>query len=66
MFSPVVNHVVEKIKSTEMVLMQPEVGPFLNVLRVFTQNKDIGQVALSFAWDWDGSVLVITVVCNSC
>jgi hypothetical protein len=46
--------------------MQPEVGPFLNVLRVFTQNKDIGQVALSFAWDWDGSVLVITVVCNSC
>jgi hypothetical protein len=49
MFSPVVNHVVEKIKSTEMVLMQPEVGPFLNVLRVFTQNKDIGQVALSFA-----------------
>ncbi|CAB3984152.1 Ubiquitin conjugation factor E4 A [Paramuricea clavata] len=44
MFSPVVNHVVEKIKSTEMVLMQPEVGPFLNVLCVFSQNKDIGQL----------------------
>ena len=44
MFSPVVDHVVEKIKSTEMVLMQPEVGPYLNALRVFSQNKDIGQV----------------------
>lgn len=44
MFSPVVNHVVEKIKSTEIALMQPGVGPFLNILHVFSQNKDIALV----------------------
>ena len=44
MFSPVVECVVEKIKSTEMVLLQPEVGPLLNALRLFSQNKDLAQV----------------------
>ena len=57
MFSPVVDHVVEKIKSTEMVLMQPEVGPFLNVLRVLSQNKDIGQVTISFHIDHCHTIL---------
>ena len=44
MFSPVIECVVGKIKSTEMVLLQPEVGPFLNVLRLLSQNKDLAQV----------------------
>ena len=44
MFSPVVECVVGKIKSTEMVLLQPEVGPLLNVLRLLSQNKDLAQV----------------------
>ncbi|XP_028402978.1 ubiquitin conjugation factor E4 A-like isoform X2 [Dendronephthya gigantea] len=44
MFSPVVNRVSEKIKTTEMVLMQPDAAPILNVLHMFSQNKDIAQV----------------------
>ena len=47
MFAPVVEHIVEKLKSTEMVLMQPDVAPLLNTLHVLSQNKDLGQVTLS-------------------
>lgn len=44
MFSPVVYRVVEKIKTTEMVLMQPDVAPLLSALHMLSMYKDTAQV----------------------